>query len=268
MSKSLILYESMTGNTEKVALRFKETFEKNGWGCDAIRVDKHTDVEKLPYNVEEYDLLCVGGPVIESRPSKQINRILFNNPDTMMYRGKNPSPRLKKIRSRMFSGADVSIPAPTKGIVFVTYGGAPPEAEPSIHLLAHLMSYMNIKCIGQFACRGTEPRHASVNYLADRWYQGSTEDAADTIGRYEREPDHPEFASLTKEERALLDEAVKDTLPDPEGTPMPVPGEERPAFLMPRVQRPSDRDLMKAEIFLGEIIEERMPDSSPFLCIG
>lgn len=60
MPKSLILYESMTGNTEKMALKFKETFEKNGWECDAIRVDKHTDVEKLPYNLEEYDLLRAG----------------------------------------------------------------------------------------------------------------------------------------------------------------------------------------------------------------
>ena len=37
--KSLIIYQTMTGNTEIVALRFKKVFEKKGWDCDIFKID-------------------------------------------------------------------------------------------------------------------------------------------------------------------------------------------------------------------------------------
>ena len=37
--RCLMIYASLTGNTEKVALRMKSTFEKHGWECDAFKLD-------------------------------------------------------------------------------------------------------------------------------------------------------------------------------------------------------------------------------------
>ena len=36
--KCLIAYSSITGHTEKVALKFKETFEKQGWKWENVAV--------------------------------------------------------------------------------------------------------------------------------------------------------------------------------------------------------------------------------------
>jgi flavodoxin len=61
-NKALILYASMTGNTEKVALRFKQTFEKKGWQCDMVKVDKNIAANP-PFNYKDYNFLCVGSYV-------------------------------------------------------------------------------------------------------------------------------------------------------------------------------------------------------------
>jgi flavodoxin len=58
--KSLILYQTMSGNTEKVAFRFKKVFEKKGWKCDIFKVDKNMDADNLPFDFQDYDFLCVG----------------------------------------------------------------------------------------------------------------------------------------------------------------------------------------------------------------
>ena len=41
--RSLIVYTSFTGNTEKIAGQFKRTFEKNGWTCDSVRIRKKAE---------------------------------------------------------------------------------------------------------------------------------------------------------------------------------------------------------------------------------
>ena len=61
--KSLILYSTMTGNTEKVAMRFRKVFEKKGWVCDIFKIDKKTDAINPPFNLEDYDFLCIGSPL-------------------------------------------------------------------------------------------------------------------------------------------------------------------------------------------------------------
>ena len=61
MSKrSLIVYESRTGNTEKVALTFKGVFEKAGWKCDMFKIDSKTDVHNPPFDYGDYDFVCIG----------------------------------------------------------------------------------------------------------------------------------------------------------------------------------------------------------------
>lgn len=48
--KVLILYSSYTGNTEKVAHRLKEAFEKSNHEIDIYKIDKSIVPEDPPFN--------------------------------------------------------------------------------------------------------------------------------------------------------------------------------------------------------------------------
>ena len=77
--KGLILYQTMTGNTEKVALRFKKVFEKKGWKCDIFKVNKDTDVDNLAFDFQDYDFFCAGSGVYGALPGKELVDIMFKS---------------------------------------------------------------------------------------------------------------------------------------------------------------------------------------------
>jgi hypothetical protein len=171
--KSLILYSSMTGNTEKLALRFKKVFEKKGWQCDIFKVDRNMDFRNPPFDLKDYDFLCVGSPVILGLPTEEIINAMIKNPLSGHYgeptreevarlrlvRGDPeyfppPQPPLGKTRPRHVGKI---VPGPKKGIVFVTYAGmhlGPKEAEAALSLLEIEMEHLKFKCIGRFCCPG------------------------------------------------------------------------------------------------------------------
>lgn len=205
--KSLIIYSSNTGNTEKVAQRFKETFEKKEWDCDMFKVSKKTDVRNPPFNIPDYDFLCVGSPVIIGLPTFEIMDVLTKNPTSPHFPqptieeflglmkkndGKMPSPPKRKIRD----GADPVgkiVPGPKKGIVFVTYGGihlGPKEAAAAVAFLENEIEHLRFECVGKFLCPGKHGKGPTPD-----WWHGDISN------------------------------------------------------------RPSERDLKKAEIFLEEILE-------------
>jgi hypothetical protein len=244
--KSLIIYASWGGNTEKVALRFKQVFEKFSWECDVLKVTRRTDVHNPPYRLDDYDLVCVGSLVVNGIPVKEIfddhlgimmPHNLFRDPDEGFGMISEGWRRLK-------------------GIVFVTYGGTrwgPPEAIPSLACLENRLQDMRIRCIGKFSCAGGgKGGHGfSFDKLADAKGWG-IEEAAGIISRYRENPNHPEFANLSMEDRELLDETVASRQKEDEA-----PGPERShSWHWPIANRPNERDLMKAEIFLEEILED------------
>jgi hypothetical protein len=158
MPKSLIMYQSLTGNTEKVALRFKEVFEKKGWQCDVFKIDKNTDVNQ-PVDFSPYDFVCIGSGVNKQLPEEQIAAMMF-----LLSHGK-PDPHKPLPRSREETRI---IPGPKKGIVFVTYGGMhldEKEAEPSLTLLEVEMEHLRFKCAGRFCCPGN---FMNIPYLIGR----------------------------------------------------------------------------------------------------
>jgi flavorubredoxin len=57
MGKAIIVYNTMFGNTEKIARALADGIEKQGVSVDCLKVDK-VDVNKL----SEYDFLAIGGP--------------------------------------------------------------------------------------------------------------------------------------------------------------------------------------------------------------
>lgn len=72
--KSLIMYVSFTGNTEKVAMKMKEVFEKKGawgdWKCDTLKVTRH-NYRSHGVNINDYDFICVGSPILHGTSAKE-----------------------------------------------------------------------------------------------------------------------------------------------------------------------------------------------------
>ena len=202
MRKScLIVYASRRGNTEKVALRFKRTFEKHGWICDSFKIKRQTDLNHLDFNFSDYDFACIGSGVELHEPYSEIlaalriprygfdpRKVTFG-PDGLNVAGK-PGAGSKPVEHRRI----ILGPESKKAVVFVTYSGydlGPKEAEPPLMLMALEVEHLGFQCIGSFSC----------------------------VGRFLNEP-----------------------------TPETYWGDIR--------DRPNERDLMKAEIFVEEKLEE------------
>ena len=91
----------------------------------------------------------------------------------------------------------------------------------------------------------------SLDKLADTKGWG-IEEAASVILRYMDDPGHPEFADLSKEDRELLETTAKARRKELKAPDM----ERTHSWHWDIYNRPSERDLTKAEIFLEEIIED------------
>lgn len=70
--KALILYSSITRNTERVAIWFQETFEHYGMEVTRIKVVNNMDWEQYAGQLyfEDYDVVCLGSPIIGGSPMK------------------------------------------------------------------------------------------------------------------------------------------------------------------------------------------------------
>ena len=172
--KCLIIYSSFTGNTEKVALRFKSTFERNGWECDLFKIRKKAeDILNPPFDINKYDFLCAGSGIRVHLPYNEILNVLRrlrlgidprialrNRGETIPYI-KEPLPELPSpwedpnimnYHRKIVLGPDAK-----KAVVFTTYAGyefGPKEAEPSMQLLGLEIEHLRFKCIGYFCCPG------------------------------------------------------------------------------------------------------------------
>lgn len=170
--RCLITYSSITGNTEKVALRFKETFEKNGWQCDIFKVRKDAeDILRPPFDVRLYDFVCAGSGLRAHLPYNEVLNMLrgfrtgMDPRITLSFRDETipyitePVPEMpphkrdpKTAHKKMVLGPDSP-----KAVVFITYGGyefGPKEAVPAAQLLALELEHIGFQCIGHFYCPG------------------------------------------------------------------------------------------------------------------
>ena len=193
MSKrSLILYYSMTGNTEKVVQRFKQVFEKRGWECDLLKVDKNTPLSPSPFDCDKYDFICVGSGVYKSLASWRLIDVMRQNPQSIHY-GTGIGPAAEE-RDPTAAGQPVERPAnqpasgpprmghkkivfgpeAKKGIVFVTYAGhdfGPSEAVPALENLALELEHLKFKCAGKFCCPG---KYGNRNN-PEQWFKDLTQ---------------------------------------------------------------------------------------------
>ena len=68
--RALILYATMTKNTEKIARWFQETFEEYKWEVTSIRLKNTMDVDAVQPRVyfDDYDVVCLGSPIVAGYP--------------------------------------------------------------------------------------------------------------------------------------------------------------------------------------------------------
>ena len=64
--RALILYATMTKNTERIALSMKDGFEACGWECNCYRLKKSNKWADIQDNLyfEDYDVVCLGSPIV------------------------------------------------------------------------------------------------------------------------------------------------------------------------------------------------------------
>jgi hypothetical protein len=167
--KCLITYTSYTGNTEKVAQKFRETFEKNGWQCDIFKVRKEADdILRPPFDISSYDFVCAGSGLREHLPYNEVLNMLRKfrtgvDPRFMLKFRDETIPYItepipdQRLNSDTVHRKIVLGPDSPKSVVFITYGGyefGPKEAEPALLLLALELEHIGFQSIGQFCCPG------------------------------------------------------------------------------------------------------------------
>jgi hypothetical protein len=169
-NKCLIVFSSRTGNTAKIAQRFKTTFERQGWECDAFKIGMDTDLMNPPFDFQNYDFVCVGSGVIMHGPQEEIlillrkqffgidPRILVGSTDERMPIGIQEKYSPNEIKTPVNPHHKIILNDDSgKAVVFVTYAGnefGPKESEPSLSLLELEIEHLGFKCIGKFCCPG------------------------------------------------------------------------------------------------------------------
>ena len=171
VKRCLVTYSSITGHTEKVALKFKETFEKKGWQCDIFKVRKNADdILRPPFNIRSYDFVCAGSGLRAHLPYNEILNMLrglrtgFDPRITLRFRDETisyitePIPELPPQRSAKTDHKKIVLgPESPKAVVFITYAGyefGPKEAEPAVQLLALELEHIGFQFAGKFCCPG------------------------------------------------------------------------------------------------------------------
>ena len=172
----LILYASMTKNTEKVATWFKETFEEYGWDVTFCRLRNKMDWENWQDKLyfDDYDAILLGSPIVGGMPIQPVIKALSMGaggtlekevqskidagvgdsaapaykPDHVWRRNQPPYPGILR--------AEDSRPL---GLVFCTYGGGfygSGEAQPVLETLKLYLQSSSVKVVGRFCCGGKE----------------------------------------------------------------------------------------------------------------
>lgn len=260
--KGLIMVNSVTGNTMRVAKAFGKAFENCGWDYDIVPIDKKTNFKENPVYFDDYDFVCLGSPVMAGLPAPAIGRVLgLTQPEP---------PRM--YRSQQGPGMDMQGPAPDdiKGVVFCTYAGAIREAYSTLAVEKQYLECLRLKIVGEFSCPGGEISHMAVDRVSA--IMGvQVENAAPLVQLYKTNPDAPEFAKLDAEGHKAMAEAVADPrdMPDYEGMEN---------FIAPKYDlenRPNDHDLTMAEYFMQNLIQDffvgrTKPQETygEYLCIG
>ncbi len=136
--KSLTLYWSKNGNTEKIAQRIHDTLETAGMDDTLLRMTKDLEIEYLDFN-----LLFIGAPVYENLP---------------------PKPVIEFLKRHKKRGVEILASAPEKpgigAVIYCTYGGGHTginEATPMLRYAGQFLEHEGIRVIDEWGFRGSFP---------------------------------------------------------------------------------------------------------------
>ena len=177
--RALILYATMTKNTEKVAVWFRETFEEYGWETTFVRIAANTNWAELQDQVyfDDYDVVALGSPIVAGSPLQAVIKVMSLGGGGGLE--SNVQKSLDNKQAIKASDAPVAKPTGAKwrktdapspgmanhtgkrpyGIVFTTYGGGfygSLECTPTLELLKMYLQLNNVDVIGRFSCAGKE----------------------------------------------------------------------------------------------------------------
>ena len=198
--KSLIIYTSITKNTEQVAYTFGSVFEAFGIETTYAKVlPKYKGGEISEYYPEDYDFLCIGCPIIAALPYVNFNSCVGDQED---YKTRNVVFK----RRRPISDPDKK----RYGIAFTTYGGTgngPRECIATLEIEKNYLRSYGFTPVGEYACCGKELRHNSVDNLGGQ-LKMNIPDAQAMMSRYKENPDDEEFKKTSEELTELFKKAL------------------------------------------------------------
>ena len=322
--KALVIYGSITGNTQMVAKEFGKVCEENGFEVDLVKIDPRRNWDKDPVFVEDYDLVCLGSPIIAGLPYKEVSMLMGLQGKKQLYRNRDV---YERIQAHLAAGGhlgpgagevhvpgqipgvhyntgipgitcmDVGTGAPGSksdvnkktiyGVVFCTYGGSgvgPEECYGTLEVMVEYLRVNGIRCVGKFACPGKELRHSAVDRLA-MVLKVNIDEAQAMMQRYKENPQSEEFGKLNPGQLKALAEGANTRDEDSFGDDAPTMMDNDPMGCGKRgsiiwhydfQNRPSPRDLTKANIFLNEVVEDYFmtftgdprPPYSVYTCIS
>jgi hypothetical protein len=136
--KSITLYWTKNGNTEKVARRIHQTLQSAGMDDSLLRLRQDVEVEYRDYN-----LVFLGAPVYENLP---------------------PKPVIEFLRRHRKRGVEILPAAPELpgigAVPFCTYGGGhtgASEAAPMLKYIGQFFEHEGIRVIDEIAVVGAFP---------------------------------------------------------------------------------------------------------------
>lgn len=264
--KALILYASVTGNTEKIAGCFQEALEEMNWQVDSIKITNQTSFVENPIFFDLYDLLFVGSPIMAGLPSTLIgkNLGLTASMPPRMYSDRLIMPGLKRPESPDYT---------PYAIEFCTYGGTstgPSECLATLAIEKLYLENLYIQTIGQFACLGTELHHASVDTIADD-LGISVDLASELLSRFKKDPKAEEFKKYPPHILGKIRQAAnmgeQGPIHEPPEMAKMSPEEKalvKKAGVMPheREQRPNADDKEAAKIFIRNVVKGYFPSET------
>ena len=261
--KALILYVSVTGNTEKIAQCFQEALEEMSWTVDLVKITNKTNFVENPIFFDEYDLLFLGSPIMAGLPSTLVgkNLGLTASMPPRMYSDRLIMPGLKRPESPDYTPYAVE---------FCTYGGTstgPSECLATLAIEKLYLENLYIQTIGQFACLGTELHHASVDTIADD-LNISVDLASELLARFKKDPKAEEFKKYPPHILGKIRQAAnmgeQGPIHEPPEMAKMSPEEKamvKKAGVMPhqREQRPNADDKEAAKIFVRNLVKGYFP---------
>ncbi|MCW4043016.1 MAG: flavodoxin domain-containing protein [Candidatus Bathyarchaeota archaeon] len=138
MKQAAIIYDSKTGNTEKVALAISDGLQKGGL---EVLVEKVETAQHIDFF--DYDLICIGSPSYMWHPLDSIKNFLTKKHEN--YRSKG----LIKLGSPKVSGKHA--------LPFCTYSGPHTgiaEAIPVCKIIGQFFDHLGFNIVGEWCILG------------------------------------------------------------------------------------------------------------------